>query len=252
MIGLHEFSWNKISWRSEQQMLSLCRETTRASGEPEHVAVAKSWERACIGLSISAGCRVVGNGRFRWSRGKSVDSSVREARCAAFRSSTCLRVEVSIWFLEQSCLRRSSSRFVSWWSCFNFLCSTVKSVSWSVLVVSTVELEWILRITLCELLLDATNERSELRWSRWDTENMTKTWPTGDHGGFQTLRNLLCQVREWKIRTSVSHGSVKKDRKTKEFPRLEGTIFKMWWERRHGWNPWILGMLMWAVRVHGG
>jgi hypothetical protein len=26
----------------------------------------------------------------------------------------------------------------------------------------------------------------------------------------------------------VSHGSTKKDRKTKEFPRIEGTIFKMW------------------------
>jgi hypothetical protein len=32
----------------------------------------------------------------------------------------------------------------------------------------------------------------------------------------------------WKIRTSVSHGSTKKDRKTKEIPRIEGTIFKMW------------------------
>ncbi len=32
----------------------------------------------------------------------------------------------------------------------------------------------------------------------------------------------------WKIWTFVSHGSTKKGRKTKEFPRIEGTIFKMW------------------------
>jgi hypothetical protein len=32
----------------------------------------------------------------------------------------------------------------------------------------------------------------------------------------------------WKIWTFVSHGSTKKGRKTKEFPRIEGTIFEMW------------------------
>jgi hypothetical protein len=31
---------------------------------------------------------------------------------------------------------------------------------------------------------------------------------------------------DWKIRTSVSHGSTKKERKTKEFPRIEGTILR--------------------------
>jgi hypothetical protein len=36
-----------------------------------------------------------------------------------------------------------------------------------------------------------------------------------------------------------------------EFPRIEGTIFKMWWERHHGRSPWILGMLMWTVRDLG-
>jgi hypothetical protein len=60
------------------------------------------------------------------------------------------------------------------------------------------------------------------------------------------------RLKTWKIWTSVSHGSTKKDRKTKEIPIIEGTIFKMWWERRHGRSPWMLGMLMWAVRVHGG
>ena len=43
-------------------MLSLCRETTCALGEPERAEVATSCERVCMGLSISADYRVVGNG----------------------------------------------------------------------------------------------------------------------------------------------------------------------------------------------
>ncbi len=65
------------------------------------------------------------------------------------------------------------------------------------------------------------------------------------HGGLQP------PFTTWKIRTSVSHGSTKKVRKTKEIPRIEGTIFKMWWERRYGRSPWMLGKLTWAVRAHG-
>jgi hypothetical protein len=65
IIGLHEFSWNKISWHSDPQMLRLSRETTCASGEPERVDVATGRERACMGLSRSVGYLVVGSGRFR-------------------------------------------------------------------------------------------------------------------------------------------------------------------------------------------
>jgi hypothetical protein len=42
------------------------------------------------------------------------------------------------------------------------------------------------------------------------------------------LQNCTDCDPTWKVRTSVSHGFTKKDRKTKEFPRIEGTIFKMW------------------------
>ncbi len=54
------------------------------------------------------------------------------------------------------------------------------------------------------------------------------------------LVTLLDLLLVWKIQTSVSHGSTKIDRKTKEFPRIKGTIFEMWWGRRHGRIPWML------------
>jgi hypothetical protein len=56
---------------------------------------------------------------------------------------------------------------------------------------------------LYEFLLDVADEWSQIRWSWWDTENMTNTRPTTDRGVLQTLTNLLCYVRE-KLQTDLN------------------------------------------------
>ena len=58
-------------------MLSLCRETTCAPGEPERAGVATSGEKTCIELRFRVGCRIVGNwlGRCIRSGSRVVDRS---------------------------------------------------------------------------------------------------------------------------------------------------------------------------------
>jgi hypothetical protein len=48
------------------------------------------------------------------------------------------------------------------------------------------------------------------------------------------LRNQVRNFTSGRSETLVSHGSTKKDRKTKEFPRIEGTVFENGIGVRHG------------------
>jgi hypothetical protein len=69
--------------------------------------------------------------------------------------------------------------------------------------------------------------------------NKSVTW--WHDGVLPTGRSKTCESRIYK-----------KDRKTKEFPRIDWKIFKMLWrERPRVDSPWMLGRLTCAFRAHG-
>jgi hypothetical protein len=80
--------------------------------------------------------------------------------------------------------------------------------------------------------METTKER-ELTWAREDNERRSRAQSEleRDEQELAELEILFTAVRLQRPSGRsgrLSHGSTKKDRKTKEFPRIEGTIFKMW------------------------
>ena len=111
-------------------MLILCRETTFAPGEQERAGVATSYERACMGLIINDGCT---SGGVNLIFGTKLLETVELTLCVMMLLLHLLTFYIEIRFLIRL------GRFV-------------RRVG-----VHAAD------IFLCELLLDATNERSELR-----------------------------------------------------------------------------------------
>ncbi len=74
------------------------------------------------------------------------------------------------------------------------------------------------------------NVDSLLRWLFWSlikVSNDTRKRISLSHFLMISLRRYMC-ISPWSWGTSVSHGSTKKDRKTKEFQRIVWTVFVSW------------------------
>jgi hypothetical protein len=166
IIGLHEFSWNKISWRSEPQMLNLCRKTTCATGEPVR------WRRDIMRevmygtkyqLRLPRRCQQAGPSKTRWACWQ---------LCHPWRHAAQLFAPLSAdeWRCQSDfCTKLLESVELTLCvmiSCFNFLCSTVKSASWSVLVALAVDYN---------MYSTCLGSRWPGRWLYWKTRAKFKT-----------------------------------------------------------------------------